>query len=65
VTGYATYNEDMSDEERIESCIEFEISQGGNFRAAADAILRDIKRGYILKQMAEDLSQLVEKKGRE
>lgn len=44
---YPEYTDDMSPEEKIALCIEFEVEHGGNFLAAAKAILRDIKFGHI------------------
>ena len=44
---YPTYTDDMQVDEQLAACIEFEISRGGNYLAAARAILRDIDYGYI------------------
>jgi hypothetical protein len=46
--GLPHYPPGESVEDRIARCIEHELYYGGNHKAAAAAIMRDIRHGYIV-----------------
>jgi hypothetical protein len=45
--GLPHYPAEMSAIDRIEHCVNHELYYGGNARAVAEAIARDMRQGYI------------------
>ena len=44
---YPSYRDDEPAMQRLAKCIAFELSAGGNAAAAAMAVMRDVRLGYI------------------
>lgn len=51
--GLPHYAPGLTPVQRMVVCIEHEMYHGGNYHAAASAILRDIRLGYIKVELPE------------